>query len=85
VEGFDLPALAIPADLFQSIAARGFQPLVLLLSAIERLFGDADLPDYSATGTRTSTCLNTPTICSTEKRLLFMANPLPQVVDFAGN
>jgi hypothetical protein len=51
------------------------QPLVLFLPAIQRLLGDPTWRISSATGTPTSACFSTATICSTEKRFLFTANP----------
>src|ERR1700730_391939 len=52
----------------------GFQPHVLILPPVEGLSVIPARRHTSTTATPTSTCFNTPTICSTEKRFLLTAN-----------
>jgi hypothetical protein len=53
-----------------------FQTGIFLLPAIKSLFRDAGLADEVGDRQPSSACFTTATICSTEKRFLFMA-PIP--------
>jgi hypothetical protein len=52
------------------------QSLVMFLPALQRLLRDPHLPDQLRHRHPSSACFSTATICSTEKRFLFKANPL---------